>query len=111
MRSKILRKKQKAIEHFTQKLLASKVGNEINQILLFGSVARGKVDEYSDVDLMIFAKNPKKVEQISSELSFDTILEDGERIESHIYPTQQYADPQSYFVYHAIKSGKRLYGS
>lgn len=109
MDNKILKKKQKAAEYFTKKLLASKAGKDIAKVILFGSVARGEADDYSDIDLMIFANKKRPIKDISSKLSYDTLMKIGERVESHVYSTSEYIDPQSYFVYHAIEAGRKLY--
>jgi uncharacterized protein len=109
MKKKTLQKKQKALDYFTKKLLSSSVGKDITRIILFGSLARQEIDEDSDVDLMIFAKKAKKVGDLASNLSYDVLMEVGESIEPHVYSTSNYQAPQSYFVYHAIESGKDIY--
>ena len=50
----------KILDEFLQKC-KQKFGDNLISIILFGSYARGTATEYSDVDLLIIAKNlPKR---------------------------------------------------
>ena len=109
MITKILEKKQKALDHFTKNLLESEAGDAVDRIILFGSVAKGEVDKYSDIDLMIFADKEDVVGDVSSRLGYDVLMDHGELVEPHVYPVKEYSDPQSYFVYRAVEVGKNLY--
>jgi len=46
--------------NFTSFLLKSRIGDNINQVILFGSVPRGDFDKDSDIDLFIDTKTDKK---------------------------------------------------
>ena len=50
----LLDTKYKALEDFTQRILASDVKDQIAKIILFGSVARGDARQDSDVDVLVF---------------------------------------------------------
>ena len=49
---------------FAAFLLKSKIANEIKEIILFGSVARGEFDKGSDIDIFIDVENENKIEEI-----------------------------------------------
>lgn len=107
--TKILEKKQRTLEYFTQKLLSSKAGKNVARIILFGSLAKGEADESSDIDLMIFAREPKKVEDVASDLSYEILLKKGEPVEPHVYPDSDYKTPKTYFVKLAVETGQLIY--
>ena len=109
MSRKVLQKKQKVAEYFTQRLLKSKAGKDVTGVILFGSVVKGEADSFSDIDLMIFAKKPKRVAKLADELSYDILLEQGEPIEPHVYPASDRTAPRSYFVKLATKTGQPIY--
>lgn len=109
MNSKILEKKQKAAEYFTKKLLASKAGKDIAKVILFGSVARGEADDYSDIDLLVFCHMPGRVREELWKVLVDAYEEYEESIEPLVYKIKEYEKPDSYFLYQSIKKGKQLY--
>lgn len=60
----------KVVKEFGNELL-KKFGNEIENIILFGSVAKGTDDEESDIDLLIVAKSPKPMEKDIENFTYD----------------------------------------
>ena len=107
--SEILAKKQKAAEYFTKKLLASKAGKDIAKVILFGSVARGDADDYSDIDLLLFTRTPENVRKTLWEVCMNAYEKCEESFEPLVYPLQKYKNPDSYFLYQSVKQGKELY--
>jgi predicted nucleotidyltransferase len=70
-----LTKEQKAAVVAYLRLLEKKYRDKIEQVVLFGSIARGEFDEESDVDIMIVLKNgSRKLREEISMASFDLIL-------------------------------------
>lgn len=70
-----LTKEQKAAVFAYLRLLREKYRDKIEQVVLFGSVARGEFDEESDVDIMIVLKNgSRRLRDEISMASFDLIL-------------------------------------
>lgn len=104
----IINQKQKALDYFLDQLMQSDAADQVEEFVLFGSLARGEADQYSDVDLVIFAREPQKVLQEVSVISYKTLMEYGEVVEGQVYPVGEYQNPSSYFVYSAIEKGKRL---
>ena len=58
--------------------------DDIEQIILFGSVARGDDDEDSDIDILIVSDNTKKIESKIATEVFNIVLNDKEFISAHI---------------------------
>lgn len=108
---KILRKKQDAADYFTQKLLQSRAGKDVARIILFGSVARGEADDYSDIDILLFSQYPKKIRKGLWEVLVDAYEKYEESIEPMIYPLKKYLKPDSNFLYQSIKNGRLLYAA
>jgi len=66
--------------------------------------------EENDVDLLIVATSDlKKVEETTSEISFDILLEMGQGVEPLVYCLDRLRYPDSYFLYRNSKIGKEIY--
>lgn len=94
-----------------QKLLERSDKKDIARIVLFGSVARedSDVDDYSDVDVLVFGKNLKSIENAAWEASLDSYQKFEESVEPLVYSLSKMKKPDSYFLHHSIKTGKQLY--
>jgi predicted nucleotidyltransferase len=73
--SQVTKKENKALQSFIQRL-QDELGQQIVQIILFGSKARGNSAADSDVDVLILAKNEdrqlqKAISKISSQIDLD----------------------------------------
>jgi predicted nucleotidyltransferase len=93
--------------------LRDAVGDRIEAIVLYGSVARGEAGKDSDVDLLIIVPDGKIRRQILR-VSYDLDLEFG-TVTSHVYMTPQeferylsWGDP---FLREVLKEGIVLYDS
>lgn len=108
----IKNKKEKALSFFVNRLVAEK-GRNIEKIMLFGSVAWGKPDKYSDIDLLIFSRAPEEIEDRVDELSFETMMRFGESIEPIIYQASQLTRPQSYLPWLVTQkqTGREIYST
>ncbi len=105
-----LERKHIAVDRFKERLLQSSVGDKIARIILFGSLLRIDAGEESDVDLLIVATSDlKRVEETTSEISFDILLEIGEGVEPLVYCLDRLRYPDSYFLYRNSKIGKEIY--
>lgn len=70
-----LTKNQKAAVLGFLEILQKKYRDKILKVVLFGSVARGKYDEESDIDILVVLKNgSRKLRDEISMASFDLIL-------------------------------------
>lgn len=107
---KIMEKKHLAVDKFKERILQSSVGDKIARIILFGSLLRKEAGEESDVDLLIVATSDlKRVEDTTSRISFDILLEIGEGVEPLVYCLDRLRYPDSYFLYRNSKVGKEIY--
>ena len=85
------------------------------KVILFGSVARGEANEYSDLDLFIVASTDEPfptrmspIHDILHEMHYPC------NVESIIYTPDEFRKAQdkgSLFVYEVLTTGKVLYGS
>lgn len=106
----LLAAKHSALEQFTQRLLSSDARDQIAKMILFGSVARGDVQEHSDVDVLIFGFGDLyKLLEECAEASLDILMESGEYIESLVYCIDDFSPPRSYFLYRVLRYGKEIY--
>ena len=70
---------------------AKKIMNEhIKQIVLFGSVARGDDNEYSDIDILILTDNEEIIEDEISDEVMDILLYKEENVSTHIMDMDYY---------------------
>lgn len=108
--NKVLERKHLAVDKFTEKLLQSSVGDKIARIILFGSLLRKDAGDESDVDLLIVATSElNRVEEKTSEISFDILIEMGEGVEPLVYCLDRLRFPDSYFLYRNSRIGKEIY--
>lgn len=103
-----LARKEKALNRFINEIRGTKEGEWVDNIVVHGSFVTGEVEKDSDIDILVFAKNPKQVERKVDDIAMEIMLNEGEYIESFVYPSKEYKTPSSYFVYHAIKTGSEV---
>lgn len=101
--------KIKAANYFVQRLLKSPAGKHVQGLVLFGSVAHGKPDKDSDIDLLVFTNNRKRIVPAAWEAGVDTYQKFQESVEPLIYPARNLQKPRSYFLYQSIKTGRQIY--
>lgn len=64
--------------------------DEINQIILFGSVARGDDNEDSDIDILIVSSDTEKIQDDIDETVVDVVLETNQLISAHLMSTDHF---------------------
>lgn len=102
---------QVALKEFTTQLYES-YPHEIEQIILFGSMARQDAGEGSDVDVLVVTKsNNRLLKNEITDLAFEIILKYGVDIEPVIFDKMEWArltkKPTS-FVHCVLNEGKNL---
>ena len=115
MRARTLRlqgRQGKALADFRDRVL-KELGNRVNAIILYGSVARGETGEESDIDVLIVGRD-KDVRSKISEISYEIDYEN--RFETFITPvyyTKEEIEHRikvgSPFIYEVLKDGVVLY--
>jgi len=101
---------RRVAERVAERLL-EEIGDNIEAIVLYGSVARGEAGRDSDIDLLIIVPDGEIRNQVLS-VSYDVDLEFG-TVTSHVYMTPQefecylsWGDP---FLREILKEGIVLY--
>ena len=109
MNSYIVVKKNKALKFFENSLLKTSARKFLEKIILYGSLAWGKPTKESDIDIVLISKKPKLTDQLSEEVSFQTLLQHGELVEPLVYSSKEYQSPKSAILMKAILHGKEIY--
>ncbi len=92
------------------RVLAGLMGYEPERVILFGSMARGDADEYSDIDLIVVKKTSQRFVQrmleagsfVPRDLSVDILVYTPEEFQAMI-------DEGNPFIERALEEGKVLY--
>jgi uncharacterized protein (UPF0332 family)/predicted nucleotidyltransferase len=102
--------KKLALSYFLKKLFVNGGQKLIGSIYLFGSFAKGKFKQDSDIDLLVFALDElEKVRSICAQISFDTAVEFGESIEPLVYCIDEARFIRSNFILSVLKRGREIY--
>jgi len=81
--------KYRAAEIFVKKVL-EKHGSKIEDVILFGSLARNETREDSDVDMLVVIKNEDyRLRREIIGIAFDVLLETGENISAKIISREE----------------------
>ncbi len=105
---KIQKRYQKAVDEFVRRVLA-KYGDRIDNIILFGSVARGDAKEESDIDILVVSD--VSLEELV-DISFPILLKYGKLISAKDMKKErlEYLNKEGYsFVRNVLKEGVVLY--
>ncbi|MCL2156545.1 MAG: nucleotidyltransferase domain-containing protein [Methanobrevibacter sp.] len=76
---------------------------EIEKIILFGSVAREDDDADSDIDILIITNNKDEIEDDVSDKSFDFLLKTREYISPVIISTEYYKKFKNFSFFKTVK--------
>lgn len=108
MAQRIAMKKQEALQEFL-KTAKQKHGDKIEQIILFGSYARGEAAEESDIDVLIVGDIT--LDELI-DISFPLLLKYGVYISPHVITARHlsYLEKEGYgFIKNVKKEGKIIY--
>lgn len=104
----IQKKYQEAVNEFVRRALR-RYGDKIDSIILFGSVARGKAKEDSDIDILVVWKGDKlEGWDVLEDIAVDILLEYEQLISIKIIYPQEYLgmmDMESSFIQNIKKEG------
>lgn len=91
MRTKIEDRIESELEEFVTKLKQS-FGSYVTKVILFGSIARGEYNEYSDIDLLVVTNDgDKKLESEIFDLSTDLMLKYGPYLSVKVYSEDRFS--------------------
>lgn len=91
-----------------KRFLIDKYGDDIKQVIVYGSFARGEATEDSDIDMAIIiddSLNTENVEKELSDLLFDILLERKELISIFAIPESIYENYNSPFILNTKAEG------
>ena len=89
-----------------QKFADSIKSKYVEQIILFGSVARGEDNNDSDIDILIISSYGRKIEPKISDEVFKIIMEDEELISAHVMSKNKIEKIKDYsFIKNVKKDG------
>lgn len=108
LKKAIIGRKLAALEDFIKVIRASAISKDIVKIIHYGSTVEGGCSSESDVDVVLVATGDiRKVDEISSKISYEILLKTGERIEPMVYCIEDYMHP-NYFIYNVKKTGREV---
>lgn len=102
------RRRERSFEEFARKL-ADALGEQIHEIILYGSTARGEATETSDVDvLVILEETPKENHRtVISTLAFEVGLDYDVAISYHLQSKERFdARQDSPFLKNVVQDGR-----
>ncbi len=88
--------------------MLAELGERINSIVLFGSVARGEATSESDIDVLVITDAPFGVRERIREVAYDIILADEVLIQLVIFTStdlEEEARLRSYFFHYLMNEG------
>ncbi len=100
--------KKTVLGHFVDNVV-KKRGDEVSSIYVFGSYVKGEGKGESDIDVLIFARNPEKVEDTVWESAVEVYEKFKKSIEPIVYPSSLEKKPNSYFLSQVIRYGVRIF--
>lgn len=106
-------KYKKTLDQFTRRAVAA-LGDTIEAIVVYGSVARGEARDDSDIDILILTREGSRIADQVLELNYDLDLEN-QTVSLHVYYTpeefEQLLSVGSPFADDVISQGMVLYDS
>lgn len=105
-----MRDAQKYLKNFKQ-LIHQDLKNQIIKSYLFGSYARGKINKNSDIDILLVAKNKKRVSDKVGDFVIDTLMKNGPYFSVKIFEKRKYNElnrANTFFMRHLKRDAKSL---
>lgn len=106
-------KKRQEIENIIARYIdeLKKLGVEVSQVILYGSYAKGRTKEYSDIDLAVISPNFQKLDIFERQLILSKAHHNfGEPIEPIGLTPKQVKDKKG-FVSEIVKTGIIVYSN
>lgn len=103
-----MKRHRKAFEKF-RKNLEDLLGDGLDQVILFGSVARGEASEESDVDVLVVLED-KSLKDKVFDISYEIMLEKDVYISPKVVSKSEFEDIQETQFIEEIKEENNIYG-
>lgn len=102
-------KYQKAVDEFLSRVEKDH-RNEIESIILFGSVARGEAREDSDIDILVITKDENfKLRRLLIGIAFDILMETGKNISVKVLSNEDFQLRKNFsFLKNVITDGVKI---
>ncbi len=69
--------------------IRSRLGDRVEEVILYGSVARGDDDEESDIDVLVITRSDEEdLQFIASDIAYDIAHGEGEMLSVQVYPRE-----------------------
>lgn len=108
--ARVYDKKKDALQYFLNYLKDSNVKRYLAKVILFGSVAQGRADKESDIDVLVFTTGkPEKITETCAEAAMWTGIEMEESVEPLVRSVHRLYNGQSYFLRKALSEGEVVY--
>lgn len=101
------------VEELRDKLV-SQLGDRVEAIIVYGSVARGEATEGSDIDLLIISAAKKDLIDQAFDVSFRIDLENGTLTTLNFYTPKEFLDNLARgepLLREVMREGKAIYGT
>ncbi len=113
MANRVSDRYRKAAEEFSRRVV-SELGDRVDAIVLYGSVARGEARKDSDIDILVVSQDPKAIRERVSEIRSDFTYERNyeflisliHRSRDELYRLGQMGSP---LIAEAVRDGEILY--
>lgn len=100
---------EEAFEEFMDRI-SSSLGDSVNQVILFGSVARGEETEESDVDVIVVVDDRDLKEEVF-DVSFGVTLDYDVYISPKVVGVEEYRILKQGSFFRSIMDEAELYGA
>ena len=107
LRDAIMGRKVQALDEFLR-VLRERFGDSIEEVILFGSYARGEYDEESDIDLLIIGE--VDFDELMDVVT-EVLLKYGELVSPIVIKPTEFKRRNDSFIKTVIREGKPLYSS
>lgn len=102
------RKRERAFTEFAQAAQEA-LGEQLDEIILYGSTARGEATDQSDVDILLVLETTDRAETLY-DLAFDIGLEHGVVISPYLKTKESFEARKEYPFLQNVRREGRVYG-
>lgn len=108
MSTQATQRRERAFGKFAQAAQET-LGDQVHEIILYGSTARGEATEHSDVDILVVLETTEET-KLLYDLAFDIGLEHGVVISPHLKTKDNFEARKEYPFLQNVRREGRAYG-
>lgn len=98
-----------ALSAFKERLLASPGRDRIARIVAFGSVVKGTIREYSDLDVLIVTTDGRELSDLIADITLEVQMRHKVGIEPIFASIDEFFPLRSYFLFNILRYGWEIY--